>query len=263
MHMNISMRLGLGFGLVLVLLATVAFIAITRMADLNANIDLLIHDRYPKTVLANDIQQKVNAINIAMLDITIEKDPAREQRLVNDIVEAKGTIKADLEKLEATITSEKGKQLLKRVHDARAAFFQMQEKFLKTMDERKTKEADEIVLTEATSFRKTYFEALHYLNDYQSQLMDDSGKEAAEAYNTSHTVMLTLSALAVLLGIAAAFLITRGILLLLGGAPSDAAALLRKVADGDLTAEVRLRNGVSSSMLYAVGLMVGRLKQVF
>lgn len=78
-NMKVSMLLGMGFGLVLIFLCMISFIGIMKMAGLNTNIDLLVHDRYPKTVLTNDVHEKVNAINIAMLTMVLEKDPAKEK----------------------------------------------------------------------------------------------------------------------------------------------------------------------------------------
>lgn len=261
-NMKVSMLLGMGFGLVLIFLCMISFIGITKMAGLNTNIDLLVHDRYPKTVLTNDVYEKVNAINIAMLTMVLEKDPAKEKKLLEIIDEARNTIQDDLEKLEAGIVSDKGKELLKTLLEARAAFVQTQERFLRAVNEGRSQEADEIVMTEMPGLKKNYFASLLELNHFQEQLMEEAGKDAAAQYASSHTLMLVLSVAAIFLGLAAAFLITRGISRQLGGEPYYAAALLRQVADGDLTAEVQVRAGDSSSMLYAVAQMVGRLKQM-
>ena len=61
-NMKIGMRLGLSFGLVLVLLSVIAFIGITRLAALNESIDKIANDRYPKTVMANEVLKQINRI---------------------------------------------------------------------------------------------------------------------------------------------------------------------------------------------------------
>ncbi len=74
--------------------------------------------------------------------------------------------------------------------------------------------------------------------------------------------MLTLGAAAVLLALAAAFLVTRSILKQLGGEPAYAAELLQTVADGNLDVDVKVKSGDDSSMLFAVHGMISRLKRV-
>jgi len=65
-------------------------------------------------------------------------------------------------------------------------------------------------------------------------------------------------ALAVLLGL----LITRSLLRQLGGEPSQAADSLQRVAAGDLTLDIRVRDGDQSSMLFSLQQMVQRLRAI-
>ncbi|MGS0757944.1 methyl-accepting chemotaxis protein, partial [Roseateles sp. GG27B] len=76
------------------------------------------------------------------------------------------------------------------------------------------------------------------------------------------TLLLALSVGAVLVALGIAYLITRGLLGLLGGEPAYAAELLERVASGDLTVEVKTRPGDDTSMLAAVRNMVARLSNV-
>ena len=104
-NMKIGMRLGLAFGLVLVMLSTVAFIGINRLADLNGNIDDIIDDRYPKIVLGNDIIEDINAVDQDMLSIVLEKDPVAEKKLVDGIMTNEKDIDAKFEKLQKRTVS--------------------------------------------------------------------------------------------------------------------------------------------------------------
>ncbi|MDO9003064.1 MAG: methyl-accepting chemotaxis protein [Aquabacterium sp.] len=80
----------------------------------------------------------------------------------------------------------------------------------------------------------------------------------------AYAKMVTLSVVgvSVVLAIALGLLVTRIISRQLGGEPDYAAALLTKVANGDLSAEVIIAKNDDSSMLFAVKQMVSRLKQV-
>ncbi len=87
---------------------------------------------------------------------------------------------------------------------------------------------------------------------------EDGAKSVADA----RWLMAAVIGASVLLAVALGLIVTRIIGRQLGGEPDYAAALLHKVADGDLSADVVIRNGDTTSMLYAVKQMVGRLQQV-
>ena len=64
------------------------------------------------------------------------------------------------------------------------------------------------------------------------------------------------------LGVISAWLITRSLLQLLGGEPSYAAALVRRIADGDLTVDVQTKSGDTTSLLAALKAMRESLARV-
>lgn len=258
-NMKIGMRLGLGFGLVLVLLSTIAFIGISRLADINDNVEILVNDRYPKTVLGNDIIDDVHNIDQAMLSVVLEKDPAREKLFVDSIIDMEKEIKTKLDKLEAAVVSDKGKELLKSIMDARTAFSEVQDRFLKASQDGNTKEADNIVLNEVPKVQKAYFDAIVKFNDAQDQDMLESGKESTEEYTSANRKMLILSIAAILMGLGAAFWITRGITRPL----NEAVGVANKLAEGDLNAKIEVTGKDETGLLLAAMRdMIGNLSGI-
>ncbi|NRR32120.1 MCP four helix bundle domain-containing protein [Oxalobacteraceae bacterium] len=91
---------------------------------------------------------------------------------------------------------------------------------------------------------------------------DDAVKEAEAASASALRQMYIASGVALALLMAIGLAILAGILRQLGGDPSYAAEIVRQVAEGDLTAEVALRSGDSTSLLAAMKMMIERLSQV-
>ncbi|MBK1723562.1 methyl-accepting chemotaxis protein [Thiocystis violacea] len=89
--------------------------------------------------------------------------------------------------------------------------------------------------------------------------------ELTEAVGESE-LMVKLYSAGIALGLAlAAFLgimITRGTLRELGGEPADAVSLVNRLAEGDLTTAINLRQGDSTSLLAAIARMVESIKRV-
>jgi methyl-accepting chemotaxis protein len=106
----------------------------------------------------------------------------------------------------------------------------------------------------------------------KKDLLDGIAQLTKEAGETKHTLaaettrrqqqVLGIAVLAVLGMLAISFLITRNLLAQLGGEPAYAAEILRSISGGDLSMEVTCGKGDSSSVLHAVGEMIGKLKQV-
>jgi len=258
-NMKIGMRLGLGFGLVLVMLVAIAFIGISKLADLNENVDILVQDRYPKTVLGNDVIDDVNKIDRAMLSVVLENDPVLEKKYLDSIVEADKEIKDRLDKLQESTKSDKAKELLKSIADARSEFTEAQDRFMKAQQEGKTKEADNVVLNDIPKVQKAYFDAINKMNDLQDQDMIDSGKEAGDEYTSAHRLMLTLGVLATLFGIGAAFWITRGITRPL----NEAVGVANQLAEGNLDAKIVVTSGDETGKLLAsMRDMIGNLSGI-
>ena len=91
---------------------------------------------------------------------------------------------------------------------------------------------------------------------------NQSVKDADAAATAAQTQMYTASAVALALLVSLGMLILTGILRQLGGDPSYAADIVRQVADGDLSAEVELKAGDTTSLLAAMKGMIDKLSQV-
>ncbi len=100
------------------------------------------------------------------------------------------------------------------------------------------------------------------LVDLNVQYGDEAVKEADVASARASGQMYTASAVALVLLLGLGLLILRGILRQLGGDPGYAAEIVRRVADGDLTAEVTLKAGDSTSLLAAMKGMIDKLSHV-
>jgi methyl-accepting chemotaxis protein len=87
------------------------------------------------------------------------------------------------------------------------------------------------------------------------QQMDEDGQMAIWE-------MLVLSAVALVLGIALAMIITRSTLRQLGGEPAVLMNVSQRIAAGDLTVALNIREGDRTSLFAAMGQMVSKLKSV-
>lgn len=85
---------------------------------------------------------------------------------------------------------------------------------------------------------------------------------ASTAATMATTVMAGITGLALVLLVAIGSFITRSTLLQLGGEPTYVSGIVSRVAEGDMTVEIKLAKGDTSSMLYAFKAMVDKLSTI-
>jgi len=80
-NLKIGVRLGVGFAITLALLVAVAVTGVARIGQLSDNLDELVNDNYPKTVLANSVVRAINVIARNLRNAVIYSDVERQKSL--------------------------------------------------------------------------------------------------------------------------------------------------------------------------------------
>ncbi|MDD5176233.1 MAG: carbonic anhydrase family protein [Sterolibacterium sp.] len=232
-NLKIGVRLGLGFAVTLALLFTVSTVSYTRLVLLSSEIDDLMGVDFPKVVQANEMINALDTVGRQLRNAYMYSG-AESQKALDAIPEQRKILTDRIEKLEKTITSEKGKEMLKKVGDARTAYVASMEHFVELL---KAGKRDEIIVLQQGEMRKTqadYRGAIDNLIDFQTKVMEDMGKSVDEQAAAAERLVLILSAAAVVLTLAFAFLITRSITKPVG----EALAVTQRLAEGDLTVRI-------------------------
>jgi methyl-accepting chemotaxis protein len=258
-NLKIGARLGLVFAVTLVLLITIATVSYVRLAELNQNIGLMVQDRFPKTVQANSIIDAIHVIARQLRSAYIYSGTDQQKQALDAIPVQRKIITDNLDKLEKTIKSEKGKQLLKGIQVARSAYIADQDKFFELL---KNNKRDEIVALFSGSLRKTqsnYMSAVQELIKFQTEAMEKAGKEADETVTAAERMIIVLSAVAVFLTLILAWLVTRSITRPIGEALNAAS----RIAEGDLTVKIESNSKDEvGQLMSAMQNMIGKLTQI-
>ncbi|MBS4097806.1 MAG: MCP four helix bundle domain-containing protein, partial [Sulfuricella sp.] len=261
-NMKVGTRLGLGFGAVIALLVIIAAISIKDMSSLNHEIDDMVNDKFPKTVWANDMVDAINIIARSMRNALLIKDKDAAQKELDRIPEQRKIIGDRLKTFEEKITSTEGKAHLKEILDARSVYVASQDKFIKLASEGKRDEATEFMLTDVRKQQNTYIDSISKLIEFQTKLMKDSGKQAADQVSSAMTQIIILGLIALIIGIVVGFLIARSLLKQLGGEPDYAAEAVHKIAGGDLSMDIAIKAGDTTSLVYSVKVMQDSLRKI-
>ena len=261
-NMKLSVRLSLGFGIVVLLLIINAVVGFYGIKDAATGLDRVVNDRFPKTVMANDIIDAVNANARIMRNSLLVKNPEDVKKELDRIVEQRKIIADNFEKLDKSITSDRGRAALKTAQDARAVFIKELDAFLELQKAGKTAEATDALMGKIRTAQNVYFKAVNDLVAFQTKLMEDDGVAVSKEAAKDQMTLMTVAGAALLMAILIAWWIIRSVLKQLGGDPSYANEVVEKVASGDLTVAIATAPNDDSSLLFAIKTMTARLTQV-
>jgi methyl-accepting chemotaxis protein len=258
-NMKIGTRLALGFGAVLLFLVAISVIGVVRLADLNSEMDLMVTDKYAKVAAANEVGLRSadnSRIVRNMILLADQKELALQKEAYDKNKEA---INARFTQLDKSVASDKGKELLKAIYDARTAYRVSNDEVIRLALEGKKADATRILYGEGRESLRTYLAAIRALIEHQEKSMEEVGAKSAENYRWARTLLVSLAVFATLLGAVIAIWVTRGITRPLGQAVKVADSL----AEGDLTLKIEATSkDETGQLLAAMQNMVGKLSQV-
>jgi methyl-accepting chemotaxis protein len=259
--MKVATRLALGFGAVVLLLLVLSVISLTRMAEMDNGVDLILEDRYPKVVLANEAMTRTidNGRQLRSM-LLYTSDEEREK--YKAVAEANRVKVAEvLAKLDKMITSDRGRQLFRDISDKSTALNAAYGE-LYGLIKSDPKQALAYMKEQFVTVNNGYLASLEALVKFQTELMEQGRIAASDTYEGTRRLVFMLSGAAILIAVAVAWLITSSLVKSLGGEPAYAAELMQRISNGDLSGEVRTRPNDQGSMLLAVKGMVAKLQQV-
>ena len=254
----LSLKLGIGFGVGSAAMLALVTLAYVRLSTVGEELDLTTHDRYPKTVQVYEIRDKVNDTERHMRDLLVIEDAGQQQAHIAGIEAGKAVIEKDVAWLASRIKTEEGKRHLASVREKAAAFAPVRDKFLalRTSD---AQAAGALLQAEVRPALQAYMQSLDSLLIYQDKLMNDAAAETEASVSSTRHQLVGFALAACLASLVLGVLITRRVT----GSVAQAASLARRVADGDLSAEIRIdARDETGQMLAALQDMTASLKKI-
>lgn len=256
---RIGKRLGISFGLVLVLLAAVVWLGLSSLQKINGNLKEIVDTNYAKIRLANDSAEAFYRLTDNIQAMMVSKN-GPEKTKDNDAVENQRKKYSEaIDKLNRIETTDEGKKLLAgiagSIENSRATNNRIIELSLAGRD------ADAISL-----FNGQGRPLVSKINDQMKELVKYEEKrikarydESEQLHSTAKSMMLIMGILAIGFGIAISLYITRSIVLPMREAVNAA----NHLAGGDLTAEVEAKTkDEAGQLLLAMKHMIEKLRLI-
>jgi len=267
-NMKVAVRLGLAFGLLVLLLLVTAVISFVSMNNANKQVTDIVGINNEKLVDTKDIVIATGNIRSAYRDVllaNLSDTGLRYQSSKNALKAAQDQYMESTGKLRKLFevypehTTPKETDLLKLAKGFREKTFEGIANSITLLDEGKKTEAEALRNTEIRPALASNVETLTELANLEVDINNKTSLEVKNNLAAAQRTCLILMVLATAFGVLAAVVVTKSITNDLGGEPRDAANIVKSIAEGNLSVDVRVVQGDTTSMMVSIKDMVGRL----
>ena len=222
-NMKVGQRLGIGFGLVLMVLFVIVLISISRLASLNQDMQKLSGDLYLKTAIANELAYRTmdNARIVRNFILNTDENAMSSNKVAYyKNIETNSELFSQLDKI---VDTEQAKEVLKEMIEARDVFRGYAKEVVTLALAHQGAEATKVLYGEKYKTQVAFLAAVKKFKEFQAARMEEGAKQASDHYESTRNLLIILSIAAIALGVTIAWLIIRSITGQLGGEPIDSA----------------------------------------
>jgi methyl-accepting chemotaxis protein len=260
---SVATRLAIGFGSVLAMLAIVVGVGIIKLRALDHVITLDVDFGTAEIAQLARANGKAQGATIGLQRLVITTDMARREAEKQKLGQKMKQYQEAMDKLQALFTADpttddKERQYLSDIATLTAAISTMQEK-VAAMGVANDPGVGEFLTADVAPKVQQWTDLLGVFRDYEVDKGAKAAVQAHESYANARNILLMVAAAGLALSIALAIAIARSIQGQLGGEPTYASEIARRIADGDLRVQVQLKAGDRSSLLYSMQVMRDKL----
>jgi methyl-accepting chemotaxis protein len=232
-NLKIGVRLGLGFACMVVLIVGMTVFAFMELRKIQAQVDDIAKVDVPKVQTAADSLEDIQNVSRAVVMSVAVENPDFRAKQQKYIEEQRAMYRESFKKLGELEKGEKGKALIEKVKQATTQLAAANNKVISLAVAGNQADADAFLEKEWDPSYKKVEGAFGELSKYQDEQVAESELAAAAAYKSAVAGLATTCLIAILIAIACAVLITRGIIVPLGRMRD----MIKDIAqgEGDLT----------------------------
>lgn len=239
--LSLRVRLGLCFGTLVSLLAAVVVVSALGFMEFRASSDRLIFQEYPKNVVLDDTRQDLNSIALSMRNTLFLRGESEIRKELDNITISNVRLLDNLKKLHQQFSASTDTGLLKKLDIIDSAYRVNQDDFVALVRQNRMGEARNLLLVDLHPYQLQYFELLNNLQQHQRQRVLEDGAAVSTIYQQVKGWTLTLTLIAMLAGLVLTAIMTRSLLRQLGGEPSYAQEVARRIAQGEFSYDIQLQ----------------------
>jgi methyl-accepting chemotaxis protein len=261
-NMKVAVKLGLGFGTVLILMAIMGVFSLDQMNKVNQQSTDMAQNWMPSIRVVEEINTNTSDFRIAELQHIIADTPEVMQKQEKAMDDLLATLKKNRDTYEKLISSPEERAIYEEFSRQYGAYLKLHDQMIPLSRQMKTKEAMALMNGESQKLFDDSSVNMLKLVDINVNGGNAASDLGDAIYAQAQKMVMGIIVVSVLIGLGIAFVITRGLVKQLGGEPGYVAEVASRVAAGDLTMQVVVKPGDSTSVLAAMKQMVDKLSSI-
>jgi len=257
--LKIGVRLGLGFGLLVLMLTAMAAFALLRLEAILDTVkygDKVQAEKLQPLYIAREALDQTGLAARNAFIFTDSNDAAKELAILD---EQKAVYLATLKSMTPAF---KGDADFDKVSVGLLKMAEELNRPRKYRDAGQMQEYGDFLVKECSPLRRQIVQDINVVIKHTEHLVAEAGNTSDRLFDRSIAWIVGMTIIAVLIGIAVAVMITRSLLKQLGGEPDYAAEIADHIAKGDLAIEIRTKSGDQGSLLVSMKEMRDNLAHI-
>ncbi len=209
--LRLRTKLLLGFGSMIVLMAVVIIFATNRMVFLNEKMDGIVQVRLPQMHTFYVLMKDYDVIARSTRNVALASDEGVKQKQKENLLKAKTELADSLDKIEKTLTTEKGRETFSGLKESLTTVVGLSEKALALDAAKKHQEMADVIIDEILPPQNKMLQQLESFANLGEELAVKEGEAAAQAASDGKVLLLSMGAAASVMGILLALFLTRKI----------------------------------------------------
>ncbi|KWR74954.1 methyl-accepting chemotaxis protein [Cupriavidus sp. IDO] len=235
-NLGIGVRLGIGFGVVLLLSALMTGFGILRLQQVAERTHAMMQQPLAKERLVSDWYRLMHTSVRRTTAVARSADPSLGTFFAPETKASLEGIAALRDKLQPMLTSEAEKAAFAKILSVREPYNNSRDKITKLKQEGQTEEANQVLEKEFVPAGDAYLAEIQKLLDIQRSSIDATAAEINSIYERARISLIVLGVFVLAIGVAFSMWLTVGITRPL----SRAVGIARTVASGDLTSRIEV-----------------------
>jgi len=264
-NMKVGTKLILAFIAVSAITGLVGYVGINNMGKMDGLARLMYQTELKGTSYIKEANIDLMYIERSTRNLLLSSTQAQRDGYIKEIKTNSAKLRKDLEQARPLFHTAEGRAKLANFEGAWNEYKAVSDKVVamaKQEDLQKQREVVDLAMGPLHDKGEVLDSLMTELGNVKDRAAKAKADLTTQTYHSSLQLMILLAIGGVIVGLALGILITRALLKQLGGEPAYAAQICRRVAEGDLTAEVQVKGNDRSSLLFAMKSMVDRLNQI-
>ena len=261
-NMKLATKLILAFLVVATIAAIIGFIGTRSVNTINDMMSDIYANQLVPISDMGDVRANGAENYRRLLMLATSQDAALAVKVRDDFNDGIKAIDQSFKHYLGTVLSPEEQVVVPKLEAATAKYRELVNQIFRLLDEGRQSEALELINRD---MYPVYFEMTAMRAELSSIMSKNAGITNHEADITVDNIMSLLIGLMIggfVVSLALGLFVTRIIVRQLGGEPAYAAEVVSRVAAGDLTVNVQLRNGDDSSLLASMRQMTDKLRSI-